>query len=91
MPKNAGRIKIVKMILRVSLLTGVLIEYGFQNKKMPHKMMHPTEATKPKKEIFINTLPIKQYRNSLVFYKNPPIGCSNLLDIQFHYLICPLA
>jgi hypothetical protein len=51
MPINAGQINIIKMIRIVSLLAGVL-EYGFQNKKIAHRIMHPTEATTPKKEYF---------------------------------------
>jgi hypothetical protein len=37
------------MIRTESLLAGVL-EYGFQYKKIAHRIMHPTEATIPKRE-----------------------------------------
>jgi hypothetical protein len=51
MPINAGQINIIKIIRIVSLLACVF-EYGFQNKKIAHKIMHPTEATTPNREYF---------------------------------------
>jgi hypothetical protein len=51
MPINAGQINIIKMIRIISLLASVL-EYGFQNKKIAHNIMHPTEETTPNREYF---------------------------------------
>jgi hypothetical protein len=39
------------MIRIVSLPAGAP-EYGFLNKKIAHRIMHPTEATTPNKEYF---------------------------------------
>jgi hypothetical protein len=51
MPVIAGRTNIIKMIRTVSLLACV-IEYGFKNKWIAHRMMHPTDATTPKRGYF---------------------------------------
>jgi hypothetical protein len=60
MPIIAGQINIIKMIRIVSFLASVL-EYGFQNKKIVHKIMHPTEASTPNREYFNKDLLFNSY------------------------------
>ncbi|GIP29503.1 hypothetical protein J23TS9_46330 [Paenibacillus sp. J23TS9] len=41
----------------IVLIFGGVVEYGFQYKKTALKIMHPMEATKPRKELFIERPP----------------------------------
>ncbi|KRE48865.1 hypothetical protein ASG85_25460 [Paenibacillus sp. Soil724D2] len=68
MPKNAGNINIISKIKTVSIPAWIL-EYGFQNKNITHRSMHPTDATTPKREKFrFNERPPSKCNYAVAFF-----------------------